>query len=52
MSAAVKTNDEHFLDFLSRCLEWDPVQRITPEVALQHEWIVEVGINCGTGGGA
>lgn len=43
LCSAVKTNDEFFLSFLSRCLEWDPVQRITPEAALQHEWIVEVG---------
>ena len=45
LSSAVKTNDEHFLDFLTQCLDWDPVSRITPEAALQHEWILEVGIS-------
>lgn len=45
LSSAVKTNDEHFLNFLGRCLEWDPIQRITPEEALQHPWILEVGTN-------
>jgi len=43
LSTALKTNDEHFLDFLARCLEWDPGRRITPEEALQHPWILEVG---------
>lgn len=42
-ASAVKTNDENFLGFLSRCLDWDPTLRITPEEALQHDWILEVG---------
>ena len=42
LSSALKTNDPLFLDFLRRCLEWDPVNRITPEGALQHDWIMEV----------
>lgn len=42
LPAAVKTTDGQFLNFLCRCLEWDPSQRMTPEEALQHEWILEV----------
>lgn len=42
LPAAVKTTDAQFLDFLCRCLEWDPSRRMTPEEALQHEWILEV----------
>ncbi|GFO38508.1 dual specificity tyrosine-phosphorylation-regulated kinase 4 [Plakobranchus ocellatus] len=38
---AVKTSDAHFLDFIRRCLEWDPNHRLTPEEALQHDWIKE-----------
>ena len=38
------TNDEKFLDFLMRCLEWDPQDRMTPEKALKHAWITE-GVN-------
>ncbi len=32
--------DKLFLDFLERCLDWDPIQRLTPLEALQHEWIL------------
>lgn len=32
--------DKLFLEFLDRCLDWDPVQRMTPLEALQHEWIL------------
>jgi len=38
---AIKTNDPLFLDFLRRCLEWDPTKRMNPEDALQHAWILE-----------
>ncbi|EDV29729.1 uncharacterized protein TRIADDRAFT_2504, partial [Trichoplax adhaerens] len=32
-------DDSLFLDFLSRCLEWDPAQRMTPPQALRHAWL-------------
>merc|ERR1719422_2765739 len=38
---AIKTSDANFLDFVRRCLEWDPAHRMTPEEALQHDWIKE-----------
>lgn len=31
-------NDELFLDFLRRCLDWDQHKRITPIEALKHSW--------------
>ena len=31
--------DVNFLDFISRCLDWDPKTRMTPEEAFNHEWI-------------
>ena len=31
--------DANFIDFLKRCLEWDPQKRITPVQALGHPWI-------------
>lgn len=31
-------NDQYFVDFLRRCLEWDPAQRLTPSAALRHLW--------------
>ena len=36
-----KCQDEKFLDFIDLCLDWDPVNRMTPLEALQHEWILE-----------
>ena len=32
-------DDALFLDFLQRCLEWDPAQRMTPPQALRHGWL-------------
>jgi len=32
-------DDLLFLDFLQRCLEWDPAQRMTPPQALRHGWL-------------
>lgn len=28
-----------FLDFLKKCLHWDPEDRLTPDQALQHPWL-------------
>ncbi|UZJ56630.1 hypothetical protein CBS101457_005950 [Exobasidium rhododendri] len=39
LSSALNCNDELFLDFLSKCLHWDPERRIKPEMALRHPWI-------------
>lgn len=36
---ALKCDDEAFLDFVSRCLRWDPEKRLRPEEAMQHEFI-------------
>ena len=41
-ASAIKTSDPLFLDFIRRCLEWDQAARMTPEEALQHQWILEV----------
>ena len=30
-----------FVDFIEKCLEWDPRKRISPIDALQHDWIIE-----------
>ena len=35
------TEDHSFIDFLEKCLEWDVDQRLDPEKALNHEWILE-----------
>lgn len=37
---ALKGNaDPLFVDFLERCLLWDPEARLTPRDALKHEWM-------------
>lgn len=37
----IECDDEHFLDFVERCLDWDPETRMTPDEALRHIWILE-----------
>lgn len=38
----LKCDDEAFLDFLSRCLRWDPARRMNPNDAMRHEFITGV----------
>ncbi|XP_055795690.1 dual specificity tyrosine-phosphorylation-regulated kinase 4 isoform X2 [Salvelinus fontinalis] len=45
LASVLKTNDPLFLDFLRRCLMWDPTKRMTPDEAMQHEWIQEARLN-------
>lgn len=45
LSAVLKTTDALFLDFIKRCLTWDPAKRMTPDEGLQHEWILEGNFN-------
>jgi dual specificity tyrosine-phosphorylation-regulated kinase 2/3/4 len=33
--------DPQFVDLISKCLEWDPLKRITPDEGLSHEWILK-----------
>ncbi|XP_053694501.1 dual specificity tyrosine-phosphorylation-regulated kinase 2 isoform X2 [Sabethes cyaneus] len=39
LSQALRCNDTVFIDFVSRCLEWDPKKRMTPDEATRHEWL-------------
>ncbi|KAI1790730.1 hypothetical protein LXA43DRAFT_890518 [Ganoderma leucocontextum] len=32
-------SDEHFVDFITKCLMWDPERRIKPQAALRHPYI-------------
>lgn len=32
-------DDPLFIDFLKKCLEWEPSQRLTPAQALRHPWL-------------
>jgi dual specificity tyrosine-phosphorylation-regulated kinase 2/3/4 len=49
---ALKCDDEAFLDFIARCLRWDPARRLTPHEASVHEYITGVKINNGRKGHA
>ncbi|KAG1170050.1 hypothetical protein G6F36_011981 [Rhizopus arrhizus] len=31
--------DKDFIDFISKCLSWEPSERMTPEQALNHPWV-------------
>jgi dual specificity tyrosine-phosphorylation-regulated kinase 2/3/4 len=33
--------DESFIDFVSKCLIWDPEKRMKPEEALKHSWMTK-----------
>lgn len=33
--------DPDFLDFVERCLDWNPDVRMSPDDALRHVWILK-----------
>ncbi|KAF4121083.1 hypothetical protein GMORB2_2570 [Geosmithia morbida] len=39
LQQVLKCDDEAFLDFLARCLRWDPERRMRPDEAVRHEFI-------------
>lgn len=39
LQQAIKCDDEAFLDFLSKCLRWDPEKRLKPDEAMLHDFI-------------
>lgn len=39
LSQALKTEDEAFLDFIARCLRWDPERRLKPHEAIHHAFV-------------
>jgi dual specificity tyrosine-phosphorylation-regulated kinase 2/3/4 len=42
LQQALKCDDEAFLDFIARCLRWDPERRMKPDEAMQHAFITGV----------
>lgn len=40
LSSVLKCNDEQFIDFISKCLTWDPDKRLKPQPAMRHPWIL------------
>ena len=39
VTALKGSDDPLFIDFLKKCLEWDPAQRMIPSQALRHPWL-------------
>jgi dual specificity tyrosine-phosphorylation-regulated kinase 2/3/4 len=37
----IGNEDPDFLDFVEKCLEWDPEERMTPDDALRHVWVLK-----------
>ena len=42
LQSVLKCDDEAFLDFIARCLRWDPERRLKPEDAIRHEFITGI----------
>nr|XP_031861636.1 uncharacterized protein CI109_002866 [Kwoniella shandongensis]KAA5528708.1 hypothetical protein CI109_002866 [Kwoniella shandongensis] len=40
LAAVLKCDDELFVDFIAKCLTWDPDKRLKPQPALRHPWIL------------
>ncbi|KAI8801542.1 hypothetical protein BJ742DRAFT_744457 [Cladochytrium replicatum] len=40
LTSVLRCHDPSFINFIERCLTWDPEKRMTPSEALQHEWIL------------
>lgn len=39
LSEVLKGCDDEFVDLISKCLEWDIKDRLTPEEAMKHPWL-------------
>ncbi|CAL1271628.1 unnamed protein product [Larinioides sclopetarius] len=40
LSIALNTDDQDFIDFIARCLDWNSSLRMSPDEALQHPWLL------------
>ena len=41
LTSILKTDDINFVDFIERCLEWEPDNRMKPIEAMNHPWLCE-----------
>ncbi|KAJ2894944.1 hypothetical protein MKZ38_007085 [Zalerion maritima] len=39
LQQALKCDDDPFVDFIARCLRWDPERRMKPDEAIYHEFL-------------
>ncbi|CAD8121649.1 unnamed protein product [Paramecium sonneborni] len=40
LSQLLEKADAEFYDFINKCLQWNQYQRLTPEQALDHPWVI------------
>ncbi|KAK8853334.1 hypothetical protein IAR55_004038 [Kwoniella newhampshirensis] len=40
LAAVLRCEDELFIDFITKCLTWDPDKRLKPQPALRHPWVL------------
>ena len=45
LQQALKSEDEAFLDFITRCLRWDPDRRLKPSEAITHPFITNLPLS-------
>ncbi|XP_043517187.1 probable serine/threonine-protein kinase dyrk2 isoform X3 [Frieseomelitta varia] len=48
LAVALRCTDALFVDFVRRCLEWDPKKRMTPDEAMRHEWLNSSSFHVGS----
>lgn len=41
LSSTLRIGDSQMLDFINKCLAWEPSKRLTAEKALQHSWLAQ-----------
>jgi dual specificity tyrosine-phosphorylation-regulated kinase 2/3/4 len=41
LDTVLGANSDDYIEFLKRCLEWDPCKRMTPNEALNHYWLAD-----------
>lgn len=39
LAQVLRCNDEEFVDFIGKCLVWDPERRIKPQAAMRHPFV-------------
>ena len=41
LAQVLKSDDDLFVDFIAKCLIWDPERRLKPQPALRHPWLAK-----------
>ncbi len=41
LSLLIGDEDPDFLDFVQKCLDWNPETRLSPDDALRHVWVLK-----------